>query len=69
MYKNHYTEAPIQQTHVPDFISCSIFFGLLLIAPTKLCCFITSQLHCSFLWLFPQYWEKLACTHEYDHFI
>ena len=41
MYKNHYTKAPIQQTHVSD-LSCDIFFGLLLIPPTKLCCFITS---------------------------
>jgi len=42
MYKKYYIEAPIQQTHIPYFISCSIFFGLLLIAPTKVCCFITS---------------------------
>jgi hypothetical protein len=69
MYKNQYTEAPIQQTHVPDFPSCSIFFGLLLISPTKLCCVITSQLHCSLLWLYLEYWTKPACTHTHDHFI
>jgi len=55
MYKKHYTEAAIQQTHVPYFTSGSIFFGLMLIAPFKLCCFITSQLHCNFLWLYLQY--------------
>lgn len=56
MYKNHYTKAPIQQTHVSDLL-CDIFFGLLLIPPTKLRCFITSQLHDSYLWLYLEYWH------------